>query len=101
MVFVKYWPVPNSYSKILAASGCQGAFWEDRGDRYHCGVDIYASEGSNVLSIEDGKVFRCRNIYIQDRILYWKYHQLHIKSLSEKSCTSESYPGTCNCSIAV
>jgi hypothetical protein len=71
MVFVKYWPVPDSHSKIVPASGSQGAFWEDRGDRYHCGVDIYAREGSNVLSIEDGKVLDVGIFTSRDRIPYW------------------------------
>ncbi len=68
---MKYWPVPNSYSKIIGASDSQGAFWEDRGDRYHCGVDIYAREGSNVLSIEDGKVVDIGIFTSKDKIPYW------------------------------
>ena len=53
---MKYWPVPNSYSKKVPIKGAPGSFWEDRGDRRHCGIDIYAPKGSDVLSIDDGKV---------------------------------------------
>jgi murein DD-endopeptidase MepM/ murein hydrolase activator NlpD len=53
---MKHWPVPNSFSKTLPADNSQGSFWEDRGDRHHCGVEIYAPEGSDVLSITPGKV---------------------------------------------
>ncbi|MDD5634939.1 MAG: M23 family metallopeptidase [Candidatus Omnitrophica bacterium] len=52
---MKYWPVPDSYSKNIPLNG-PGSFAEDRGDRHHSGVDIYASKGSVVVSIEDGIV---------------------------------------------
>lgn len=53
---MKIWPVPESYCKTLPEPGISGSFWENRGDRFHCGVDIYAPHGSCVLSIEPGKV---------------------------------------------
>ena len=53
---MKYWPVTNSYSKKIPIKGTPGSFWEDRGDRRHCGIDIYAPKGSDVLSIDTGKV---------------------------------------------
>ena len=53
---MKRWPVPKSYTKNLPTSRTPGSFWENRGDRYHCGVDIYAPEDSDVISVEDGKV---------------------------------------------
>ena len=53
---MKYWPVPNSYSKNIPANESPGSFWEDRGDRHHCGIDIYAPKGSDVIAIENGKV---------------------------------------------
>ncbi len=68
---MKYWPVPNSYSKTISADGSQGSFWEERGDRHHCGIDIYAPEGINVLSIEDGKVREIGKFTSADKIQYW------------------------------
>jgi murein DD-endopeptidase MepM/ murein hydrolase activator NlpD len=53
---MRHWPVPNSYSKTIPANGSPGSFWEDRGDRRHCGIDIYAPEGSDVIAIDNGKV---------------------------------------------
>lgn len=50
------WPVPNSYARSVPQSGLPGAFWEDRIDRRHCGVDIYALAGSSVLAIGSGTV---------------------------------------------
>jgi murein DD-endopeptidase MepM/ murein hydrolase activator NlpD len=52
---MKYWPIQNYSSKNIPREG-QGSFSEDRGDRKHCGVDIYASRGSRVIAIEDGIV---------------------------------------------
>lgn len=53
---MRYWPVPDSYSKNIPLHGSSGSFWENRGDRYHCGVDIYAPPGSKVIAIECGEV---------------------------------------------
>jgi len=50
---IKYWPAPNSYSRNIPING-PGSFAEDRGDRHHCGVDIYAPSGSDIVSIEKG-----------------------------------------------
>ena len=52
---MKYWPVPNSYSKKIPVKGT-GSFWEDRGDRRHCGIDIYAPKGSDVVSVDTGEI---------------------------------------------
>ncbi len=50
------WPVPESYSKEIPRSGSPGSFWEKRESLYNCGVNIYAPENSDVLSIRKGKV---------------------------------------------
>ena len=68
----KYWPVPNSFFKNVPKKGTPGSFWEDRYDRYHFGVDIYAPEGSNVVSIDDGKVLDIGIFTSPDKISYWK-----------------------------
>jgi murein DD-endopeptidase MepM/ murein hydrolase activator NlpD len=68
---MKYWPVPNSYSKKVPIQGAPGSFWEDRGDRRHCGIDIYAQKGSNVVSIDNGKVIDI-DIFTSPNIMpYW------------------------------
>lgn len=68
---MKYWPVPNSYSKKVPIKGAKGSFWEDRDDRRHCGIDIYAPKGSKVLSIDNGKVIHI-DIFTSPNILpYW------------------------------
>lgn len=33
-----------------------GSFWENRGDRHHCGIDIYALDKSAVFAILNGTV---------------------------------------------
>jgi murein DD-endopeptidase MepM/ murein hydrolase activator NlpD len=53
---MKVWPVPDSYSKSLPKEGERGSFWENRGDRFHAGIDIFAPPGSDVLAIQNGKV---------------------------------------------
>ncbi len=50
------WPVPNSFSKTLPRSGSAGSFWENRKDRHHCGIDIYAPMHCEVLTIENARV---------------------------------------------
>lgn len=49
------WPVPESPSREIPCEG-PGSFWEDRDDRHHCGVDIYAPVGSRVVAVEAGVV---------------------------------------------
>jgi murein DD-endopeptidase MepM/ murein hydrolase activator NlpD len=68
---MKYWPVPNSYSKNIPAAGSPGSFWEDRGDRRHCGIDIYAPEGSDVIAVENGKVIDIGPFTSSLWIPYW------------------------------
>ena len=68
---MKYWPVPNSYSKEIPTSNTPGSFWENREDRHHCGVDIYAPEGSEVLSVEEGKVIDIGIFTSPEIIPYW------------------------------
>ena len=51
--------------------GTEGAFWEDRGDRHHCGVDIYAPEGSDVLAMDGGKVLEVGVFTAPEKVSYW------------------------------
>ena len=68
---MKYWPLPRSCSKIIPINDSPGSFWEDRNDRHHCGVDIYAPEGSDVLSVEDGEVIDVGIFTSSAKIPYW------------------------------
>ncbi len=53
---VRVWPAPESFERRIPAPGEPGSFWEDRGDRHHAGVDVYAPVGSPVLAAEPGVV---------------------------------------------
>ncbi len=68
---MRYWPVPNSYSRNIPKNNAQGSFWEDREDRYHCGIDIYAPVGSEVKSIEDGTVLDIGIFTSSNKVSYW------------------------------
>lgn len=51
--------------------GEAGSFWESRGDRFHCGVDLYAPENTEVLSIEDGVVVETGMMTSPEILSYW------------------------------
>ena len=71
LIIMRYWPVPNSYSKNIPINGSSGSFWENRGDRYHCGIDTYAPFGSKVLSVDEGIVLET-GIFTTPRVVkYW------------------------------
>ena len=68
---MKFWPVPESYSTKLPEKGAPGSFWEDREDRHHCGVDIYAPKGSKVRAVEAGVVIEIGEFTSPQLIPYW------------------------------
>lgn len=68
---MKFWPVPDSFEKLPPKRGTPGSFWEDRGDRHHCGVDIYAPAGSPVHAVEGGIVLRTAVFTSPERVPYW------------------------------
>ena len=68
---MRFWPVPESYSKTLPASGDAGSFWEDRGDRRHCGIDIYAPRKSAVLAVDAGRVVQVGVFTSPRDVPYW------------------------------
>lgn len=53
---MKVWPLPDSFNNSLPKKNSKGAFWEDRGDRFNAGVDIYAPDKSPLYAVENGKV---------------------------------------------
>lgn len=65
------WPVPASYTQCPPSSGQPGSFGEDRGDRRHCGVDIYAPEGSSVTAFAPGAVIAVEIFTSPERLAYW------------------------------
>jgi murein DD-endopeptidase MepM/ murein hydrolase activator NlpD len=78
---MKIWPVPESYEKKVPKNGDPGSFWEDRGDRRHCGIDIYAPEGSEVLSIEGGRIIDIGVFTSPEMHHYWnKTYYIILKS---------------------
>jgi murein DD-endopeptidase MepM/ murein hydrolase activator NlpD len=66
------WPVPKISSPVLPQQGEPGSFWEDRGDRHHCGVDIYAPAGSEVLACENGEVIDAGIQTSPEQVSYWE-----------------------------
>lgn len=49
----------------------QGSFWENRGDRHHCGIDLYAKKDEEVFAITNGKVIAIEVMTHPDFIHYW------------------------------
>ena len=68
---MKFWPVPDSYRKSLPRSGEAGCFWENRGDRNHCGIDIYAPPESSVLAVDAGRVVKVGIFSSPEAVPYW------------------------------
>ncbi|UEC43733.1 MAG: hypothetical protein METHAR1v1_1660006 [Methanothrix sp.] len=66
------WPLPGDLRRAVPPRGEPGSFLEDRGDRRHCGVDIYAPQGSQVVSISDGLVFDAGVFTEPGEVPYWK-----------------------------
>ena len=48
-----------------------GSFWEDRGDRRHCGVDLYAPENTGIISMEEGTVTETGLMTSPEILPYW------------------------------
>lgn len=64
------WPIP-SVSKSVPSSPHAGSFWENREDRFHCGIDIPAEPGADVIAIESGKVVRTGVFTSPEKVPYW------------------------------
>jgi len=52
------WPVGANLPRHIPQTGEPGSFWEDRGDRHHAGVDLYAPVSSPVLAIQASQILR-------------------------------------------
>lgn len=65
------WPFSNAKHMFIPEDGKEGGLLEDRGDRFHCRVDIYAARGDPVLSIEDGDILKVSVFTSPELISYW------------------------------
>jgi murein DD-endopeptidase MepM/ murein hydrolase activator NlpD len=82
---MSHWPVPQSNNRTIPVSGQPGSFWEDRGDRHHAGVDMYAPELSDVIAIEDGEVVEVKVFSGPEMIHYWNVtYSIFIKNSEGK-----------------
>ncbi|MCK5742187.1 MAG: M23 family metallopeptidase [Chlorobi bacterium] len=81
---MKVWPVPESFSKEIPKKGTGGSFWEDRGDRRHCGVDIYAPVGAQVVAVESGMVVDKGVFTSPEQFSNWKTTNYVIIKTSQK-----------------
>lgn len=71
----------------IPQKGEAGSFWEDRGDRYHCGIDLYAPENTEVLSIEEGIVSETGLMTSPEILPYWNpTYYVIIKNTSGMFC---------------
>ncbi|MDD1666855.1 MAG: M23 family metallopeptidase, partial [Methanomicrobiales archaeon] len=66
----RYWPLPG-IDRVLPGEGTAGSFWEDRGDRHHAGIDLYAPAGSPVVAIGEGTVSLVSVFTSPDFVPYW------------------------------
>lgn len=65
------WPLPDQSERVLPEPGGPGSFRRNRGDRFHCGVDLYAPAGSRVAAIEAGEVIETDLFTTPERRPYW------------------------------
>ena len=66
----RYWPLPG-HERVLPRTRAPGSFLENRGDRWHGGVDLYAPPGSPVVAIEEGRVLSAGVFTSPDLVPYW------------------------------
>ncbi|MDD1674127.1 MAG: M23 family metallopeptidase [Methanomicrobiales archaeon] len=67
----RIWPLSDSAKPVIPKKGEPGSFWEDRGDRHHCGVDLYAPEGCRAVACEDAVVVRVGTFTSPMVTSYW------------------------------
>lgn len=68
---MRFWPVPHSAFSDLPKDGQHGSFWEDRIDRHHAGIDIYAASGCDVVAVESGTVMSVGVFTTPETRPYW------------------------------
>lgn len=71
---------PLKIMKEIPVSG-QGSFWEDRGDRHHCGIDLYSNKNVEIYAITDGEVVAVEIMTHPDFVHYWNVtYQVVVKA---------------------
>lgn len=80
---MKHWPLPDSYFDEIPRNGSPGSFWEDRNDRFHCGVDLYAPAGAEILAIDGGKILDIGVFTNPNENTYWNETSYVILKSSE------------------
>ena len=66
---MKQYPLPKKY--LMEKNQKIGTFLENRGDRFHCGVDLYAPKNTPVFAVEDGIIYLTREFTNPNVISYW------------------------------
>lgn len=85
---MRRWPLnliapEKAHLRKVPQKGEAGSFWEERGDRFHCGVDLYAPENTEVLSIEEGVVSETGLMTSPEILPYWNpTYYVIIKNIS-------------------
>lgn len=75
------------HNVCLPEKGASGSFLEDRKDRVHCGIDIYAPAGTKVAAIEEGIVVDIGIMTSQDILPYWnETFYVTVKTVSGVFC---------------
>ncbi len=64
------WPLESKTIKIPQKNE-PGSFWENRGDRFHCGIDLYSKAGENIYAIEKGTVVEIGIMTSPQMLDYW------------------------------
>ncbi|MCQ1537077.1 M23 family metallopeptidase [Methanosarcina sp. KYL-1] len=87
---MKKWPLnisDTAYREKVPGKGEPGSFWEERDDRRHCGVDLYAPENTGVVSIEAGTVMETGLMTSPEILPYWNQtYYVIIENLSGLFC---------------
>lgn len=84
---MKVWPLKEAYIKNIPEKPSPGSFWEDRTDRFHCGIDLYSPEGSEVFAMEEGVVEAVGIATTPKKIPYWnKTYYIIIRNNSGMFC---------------
>jgi hypothetical protein len=63
------WPLPTKTN--IPTKKEPGSFWEDRIDRRHCGVDLYAKEWTQVSAVEGGHILSVTIFTTPNLVAYW------------------------------
>lgn len=66
---LKHYPLPKKYS--FSKDQSSGLFLEKRGDRVHCGIDLYAPVKTPVFAVDDGIIRLTSEFSSPHQTAYW------------------------------